>query len=75
MRCRVAKLVVCAGVLGGVLALRGDETEAQRGSARFGERPALERHLEQAEIEGGRITLDELLQAGERIFAARCPTS
>jgi len=58
-------------MLSGVLALGGDETEAQRGGVRFGERPALEAHLEQADIESGRISFEELLQIGERMFAAR----
>jgi hypothetical protein len=65
------KLVVCAGVLGGSLALRGAETEAQKGGSRFGERRALEAHLEQADIESGRIPFEELLRIGERIFTAR----
>ena len=39
--------------------------------SRIGERPALEEHLKQANIEFGKIAFDDLLEIGEDIFAAR----
>ena len=71
---RRVKLIVCGMSVGGVVALAGFEVGAQRETGRAGERPALEQHLEQREIEGGRITFDELLRMGERIFTARWTT-
>ncbi len=38
---------------------------------RIGERPALEAHVNQAEIENGAIGFERLLEIGEEIFAAR----
>jgi hypothetical protein len=37
---------------------------------RIGERPALEEHVSQAEIESGAISFERLLEIGEEIFAA-----
>jgi Di-haem oxidoreductase, putative peroxidase len=37
----------------------------------IGERPALEDHVNQADIESGKIKFDDLLEIGEEIFAAR----
>ncbi|HEX5604655.1 MAG TPA: hypothetical protein VFX63_18975, partial [Pyrinomonadaceae bacterium] len=40
-------------------------------SPQIGERPALEKHVKQADIDKGTIKFDELLDVGETIFAAR----
>jgi Di-haem oxidoreductase, putative peroxidase len=40
----------------------------------IGERPALEEHKNQLDLEFGRIKFDELLEIGEEIFAARWTT-
>lgn len=45
--------------------------EAQSQSPALGERPALEAHISQAEIESGAIRFNNLLEIGEEIFAAR----
>jgi hypothetical protein len=37
----------------------------------IGERPAVETHLDQAEIDAGNVTLDELIDHGELLFTAR----
>jgi len=39
--------------------------------SRIGERPALEEHVKQIDIEAGKIRFDDLLEIGEEIFAAR----
>src|SRR5215831_11238201 len=37
----------------------------------IGERPALEEHIKQTDIESGKIAFNDLLEIGEEIFAAR----
>lgn len=44
---------------------------AQNPSPVIGERPALEEHVNQADIENGAIRFNQLLEIGESIFAAR----
>ncbi len=44
---------------------------AQDQPSRIGERPALEEHVNQSDIESGKIKFDDLLEIGEEIFAAR----
>jgi hypothetical protein len=44
---------------------------AQNGTVRIGERPELEEHINQADIETGSIKFKKLLVIGEEIFAAR----
>jgi hypothetical protein len=44
---------------------------AQDPSALIGERPALQEHVNQADIENGGIKFNQLLEIGESIFAAR----
>jgi len=44
---------------------------AQSGATRVGERPVLEQHVNQADIESGGIKLKTLLEIGEEIFVAR----
>jgi hypothetical protein len=44
---------------------------AQDPPPRIGERPALEGHVNQNDIESGRIAFGDLLEIGEEIFAAR----
>src|SRR5262245_3421125 len=44
---------------------------AQDSPSRIGERPALEGHVNQIDIESGKIKFDDLLEIGEEIFAAR----
>ena len=48
---RRVKLIVCGMSGGGVVALAGVEVGAQREAGRAGERPALERHREQGDVE------------------------
>jgi hypothetical protein len=54
-----------------VLSLSRWSANAQDGSPRIGERPALDEHVSQAAIENGRIAFYDLLEVGELIFAAR----
>ncbi|MBO0721188.1 MAG: hypothetical protein J2P41_10215 [Blastocatellia bacterium] len=44
---------------------------AQDPSSRIGERPALGQHVNQIDIESGKIEFDDLFEIGEEIFAAR----
>jgi hypothetical protein len=46
-------------------------TSAQSAGSRIGERPALEEHINQSDIENGAIRFKKLLEIGEEIFAAR----
>ena len=43
----------------------------QAGPQQIGERHALEKHIDQRDIEAGRVKFDDLLDIGEVIFAAR----
>lgn len=49
---------------------REHTANAQNPAARIGERPALEAHVNQAEIESGALKFTDLLDIGELIFAA-----
>ena len=51
--------------------LRGNNPHAQSGASQVGERPVLEEHVKQADIESGAIRFKKLLDMGEFIFAAR----
>jgi hypothetical protein len=44
---------------------------AQQPASRIGERPVLEAHINQADLENGTIRFERLLEIGEVIFAAR----
>src|SRR5215468_1203509 len=44
---------------------------AQDPPLRIGERPALEEHINQIDIESGKIKFDDLLEIGQEIFEAR----
>src|SRR5262247_1400335 len=44
---------------------------AQDPPPKIGERPALEEHIKQTDIESGKIAFNDLLEIGEEIFAAR----
>src|SRR5262249_1720328 len=57
-------LVIC-------LALKDGRTQAQSGSTRIGEKPALEVHINESDIENNGIKFKKLLEIGEAIFAAR----
>jgi hypothetical protein len=50
---------------------RTQMASAQDPPSRIGERPALEAHVNQNDIESGEIEFDDLLEIGEEIFAAR----
>ncbi len=45
--------------------------EAQNASTRIGEKPALEEHVNEADIENGTLKFKKVLEIGEEIFAAR----
>src|SRR5215471_10890681 len=44
---------------------------AQDPPSRIGERPALEEHVKQIDIESGKLKFDDLLEIGQEIFEAR----
>src|SRR5215813_12875267 len=69
---RLYKFVLIALVLSTLFfSFRSRAVHAQNPSTQIGERPALEEHVNQADIENGAITFSRLLEIGEAIFAAR----
>jgi cytochrome c peroxidase len=57
-------LVIC-------LTVKERAVEAQNSSSRIGEKPALEEHVNESDIENNAIKFKKLLDIGETIFAAR----
>ncbi|MGH9767576.1 MAG: di-heme oxidoredictase family protein [Blastocatellia bacterium] len=55
-------------------AIKGGIVIAQDSTLKIGERPTLDEHIDQADIESGKIGFDDLLEIGEEIFAARWTT-
>src|SRR5256885_8815195 len=53
------------------LLIKDNVVAAQNSPSRIGERPTLEEHTSQADIENGLIKFKKLLDLGELIFAAR----
>jgi hypothetical protein len=70
---RLFKIVVLSAVLLLVMlvAMRDKAVSAQNTSSQIGERPTLEQHINEADIENGAIKFKNLLDIGEFIFAAR----
>ncbi|MGH9764802.1 MAG: di-heme oxidoredictase family protein, partial [Blastocatellia bacterium] len=70
---RLVKLlaILCSLTPGIYLVLDRSTANAQQPAPRIGERPALEQHINQADIEAGTIKFKKLLEIGESIFAAR----
>src|SRR5262244_1098184 len=69
---RLYKLVLIALILSTLFfGFRSRAVHAQNPSTQIGERPALEEHVNQADIENGAIKFSRLLEIGEAIFAAR----
>ena len=62
----VITLILIATLLG---VLKGNSADAQNPAPAIGERPALEQHVSQADIEAGSIKFKTLLEIGETIFA------
>src|SRR5262245_61966951 len=68
---RLLKLSVILVVLSfAYFSIRGEKLLAQSGP-RLGERPTLEEHIKESDIENGSIKFKNLLEIGEFIFAAR----
>lgn len=60
-----------ATFFGVLLVLCGLAVKAQQGDdSEIGDQPALKRHISQSDIEAGRISVPELIKAGETIFIA-----
>jgi len=59
-------VIVCTS-----LVLLSERRSAAQDPAKMGEQPVLAQHINQADIEAGRYTLDKLIELGEEIFAAR----
>ena len=55
-------------------AIKGGIVNAQDSTIKIGERPTLDEHINQADIESGKIGFEDLLEIGEEIFAARWTT-
>lgn len=70
---RILKIAVLIGILAPSLFLLilNRTTSAQESSPQIGERPTLEEHINEANIENGAISFNKLLEIGEFIFAAR----
>jgi len=51
--------------------LQTQMASAQNPPPKIGERPALEEHIKQTDIESGKFEFDDLLEIGEEIFSAR----
>ncbi|HKP86997.1 MAG TPA: di-heme oxidoredictase family protein [Blastocatellia bacterium] len=58
-------------LLASFFAVKERAVEAQSSSSRIGEKPALETHVNESDIENGGIKFKRLLEIGEAIFAAR----
>ena len=70
---RLLKIAALSAVLLLVVfvAIKDKSVRAQNSSSRIGERPTLEQHINEADIENGAIKFKNLLDIGESIFAAR----
>jgi cytochrome c peroxidase len=68
-------LVVCAGQATSPVNNQASQpfsiASAARDDSNIGERPAIEKHLDQKKIESGEIGLTDLLREGRRLFEAR----
>ncbi|MEN9222859.1 MAG: hypothetical protein Q6M04_10525, partial [Thermostichus sp. BF3_bins_97] len=60
-RCRIA-IPVCAVLMVASL--------ASTAPVRIGERPAFEEHVDQADVDAGKVRLDELFRIGKKLFDA-----
>lgn len=67
---RIITLVIVLSLTGYYLVMT-HSTSAQSVTSRIGERPALEEHINQSDIENGAIGFKKLLEIGEEVFAAR----
>lgn len=66
------KLLIAAALLFPLVwSLESRTVSAQSSSSQIGERPALQEHVNEADIENGSIKFSKLLDIGELIFAAR----
>jgi Di-haem oxidoreductase, putative peroxidase len=71
VRLIVLRFLAIALTIACVCVVRNRFVLAQRPSPLIGERPALQEHVNQADIENGGIKFNQLLEIGESIFAAR----
>jgi hypothetical protein len=63
--------IILAVSLLSLVAATDRRVSAQNSGARIGERPTLESHIKQSEIEDGQIKFKNLVELGEALFAAR----
>jgi cytochrome c peroxidase len=63
-------ILIAIGLLS-LVAVKHSSVSAQAPSVRIGERPALEEHVNQSDIENNAIKFKKLIEIGEGIFAAR----
>src|SRR5437870_2774440 len=71
MRLTILEALTLALMIACFCVVRIQFATAQNTLAFIGERPALEEHVNQADIENGAIEFKRLLDIGESIFAAR----
>ncbi len=71
MRLAILESLTVVLMIGCFCVVRIQFATAQNPSALIGERPALQGHLNEADVENGSIKFNQLLEIGESIFAAR----
>ena len=71
MRRTILRSLTIVLIIACLCIVRGKFVTAQNSSPHIGERPALEEHINQIDIENHAIEFKQLLEIGETIFAAR----
>ncbi len=71
MRLLILKSLTIALAIAACCVVRNRFVSAQSPSSLIGDRPALEKHVNQTDIENGAIGFNQLIEIGESIFAAR----
>src|SRR2546426_3985019 len=71
VRLVILKSLTIVLMIGCFCVVRGRFVTAQNPSPPIGERPALQEHVNQSDIENGAIRFNQLLEIGESIFTAR----
>jgi Di-haem oxidoreductase, putative peroxidase len=68
---KLSKLIVLVIASSFVIYLSATRTARAQNATAIGERPTLEQHVKEADIENGAIKFKNLIEIGEEIFAAR----
>ncbi len=67
----MSRIYVSSSAMMAAICLAGIGAFAGRAAAQLGEQPTLREHVDQADIDAGRLTLNELFVRGQRLFDAR----